>query len=111
MTPLYSGINTSWASTSFRTPSCIRAKEFPMTTSWKYCPACERDPDPRGPSACAACRELNTRPDPDLSDAHVDRVAHHLFRTFDDASGGRAPLDFEHWCTLAREAIRIGASL
>jgi hypothetical protein len=109
----------------------------------KTCPACTSDPDPRGPSACHACRELNrefeavalaplipilprlvsvhavddrlyivdeARLVPDLSDAHVDRVAHHLFRTFDDASAGRAPLhDFEHWRVLAREAIQIGA--
>jgi hypothetical protein len=27
---------------------------------WKLCPACVRDPDPRGPSACFDCRELNT---------------------------------------------------
>ena len=25
----------------------------------KRCPDCERDPDPRGPSACFFCRELN----------------------------------------------------
>jgi hypothetical protein len=77
----------------------------------KTCPACTNDPDPRGPSACHACRELNlARRVPDLSDAHVARVAHHFFRTFDDASAGRAPLhDFEHWRALAREAIRIGA--
>jgi hypothetical protein len=25
------------------------------------CPACVRDPDPRGPSACFDCRELNTK--------------------------------------------------
>jgi hypothetical protein len=29
--------------------------------SWRLCPACERDPDPRGPSACSDCRELNTK--------------------------------------------------
>jgi hypothetical protein len=29
--------------------------------SWKLCVACKRDPDARGPSACDACRELNTR--------------------------------------------------
>lgn len=29
--------------------------------SVKLCPACQRDPDPRGWSACADCRELNAR--------------------------------------------------
>jgi hypothetical protein len=87
----------------------------------RTCPACTRDPDPRGPSACGACRELNRGAShfPDLSDAHVDRVARHLFRAFDDVNQGREPLhDFDvleedgrltHWLALAREAIRRGA--
>jgi hypothetical protein len=92
----------------------------------KTCPACTLDPDPRGPSACAACRELNRGVPifPDLSGAHVDRVARRLFRAFDDANQGREPLhDFdvmteckyddryvvENWRALAREAIRLGA--
>lgn len=29
--------------------------------NWKRCPRCTRDPDPRGPSACYDCREINTR--------------------------------------------------
>ena len=92
--------------------------------SEKLCPACALDPDPRGPSACFDCRELNrvlpaigdgeipttvhveqlgsmgtrffARPAPDLSDAHVDRVARRLFRAFDNANKGREPLhDFD----------------
>lgn len=62
--------------------------------------------------------------DPDLSDAHVDRVARKLFRAFDDANEGLEPLhDFDvmsqcehqghavvaNWRALAREAIRHGA--
>jgi len=27
---------------------------------WQACPACCISPDPRGPSACADCRELTT---------------------------------------------------
>lgn len=79
----------------------------------KRCPACHAR---FGPSACFDCRELNV---PDLSDAHVDRVARHLFRAFDDVNIGREPLhDFDvmvecargdHWYALAREAIRLGA--
>jgi hypothetical protein len=65
------------------------------------------------------------RPDgPDLSDAHVDRVARRLYRAFDDASEGHEPLhDFDvmaeceydgqpvidKWRALARAAIQIGA--
>jgi hypothetical protein len=91
--------------------------------SVKICPACAIDPDPRGWSACASCRELNRGAPifPDLSDAHVDRVARHLFRAFDDVNRGREPLhDFDvltedgrlpHWYALAREAIRLGALL
>jgi len=92
----------------------------------RLCPDCERDPDPRGWSACAACRELNRDQPrfPDLSDAHIDRVARRLYRAFDDASWGREPLhDFDvmsecewqgrpvvdNWRALAREAIRLGA--
>jgi hypothetical protein len=87
----------------------------------RTCSECTRDPDPRGPSACAACRELNRGAPhfPDLSDAHVDRVARHLFRAFDDVNQGREPLhDFDvmderqlNWRALAREAIRLGALL
>lgn len=70
----------------------------------KTCPACTRDPD--------------------LSDAHVARVARRLFRAFDDANKGREPLhDFDvmaeceyegravidNWRALARESIRLGA--
>ncbi len=29
--------------------------------NWKSCPACEKDPDPRGPTACFECRRLNMR--------------------------------------------------
>lgn len=96
--------------------------------SMRSCPACTLDPDPRGPSACAACRELDRRPPifPDLSGAHVDRVARRLYRAFDDANRGREPQhDFDvmaeceyagrpvidNWRTLAREAIRLGAVL
>jgi hypothetical protein len=137
----------------------------------KRCPACSRDPDPREPSACHACREINAQvdaerigglyraiedhvaairsrdahdvllteivlegaiaayvamympDDPDLSDAHVDRVARRLYRAFDDARQGHEPLhDFDvmgqcqfdgrlviiNWRALAREAIRLG---
>lgn len=111
--------------------------------SGKLCPACTRDPDPRGPSACYMCRELKyvaacagdhpvlgeralnrLLPAPDLSGAHVDRVARRLFRAFDDANQGHEPLhDFDvmaqceyedrpvidNWRALAREAIRLGA--
>lgn len=89
----------------------------------KTCPACTRDPE--ACFDCFDCRELN-RPRfvPDLSDAHVDRVARRLFRAFDDASRGREPLhDFDvmaeceyegrpivdNWRALAREAIQLGA--
>lgn len=85
----------------------------------RICPACTIDPDPRGWSACAACRELNRGAPifPDLSDEHVNRLARHLFRAFDDANTGREPLhDFDvmddrqpNWRALAREAIRLGA--
>lgn len=96
----------------------------------KSCPACILDPDPRGPSACAACRELNRRAPhfPDLSEAHVERVARHLYRVFDDAVClGREPShDFDvmaegslesedprpvidGWRALARAAIQLGA--
>lgn len=62
--------------------------------------------------------------DPDLSSAHVDRVARRLFRAFDDVNQGHEPLhDFDvmaeceyddrlvvdKWRALAREAIRLGA--
>jgi len=93
--------------------------------SRKLCPACTRDPDPRGWSACFDCRELNRPwPEPDLSDAHVDRVARKLFRAFDDASAGCEPLhDYDvmsqceydgrpvinNWRALARAAIQLGA--
>jgi hypothetical protein len=105
----------------------FRAWRFFVTTSWKLCPSCEFDPDPRGPSACATCREINTRRPPlcpDLSDAHVDRVARKLFRAFDDANKGHEPLhDFDvmseceydgrpvidNWRALARAAIQLGA--
>jgi hypothetical protein len=52
-----------------------------QTAALKTCPVCTRDPDPRGPSACAACRELNRKGPlfPDLSDAHVVRVERALF--------------------------------
>ena len=96
--------------------------------SMRSCPACTLDPDPRGPSACAACRELDRRPPtfPDLSGAHVDRVARRLYRAFDDANRGREPLhDFDvmaeceyegkpvidNWRALERAAIRLGAVL
>lgn len=29
--------------------------------SWKLCAACEFDPDPRGPTACASCQALNNQ--------------------------------------------------
>ncbi len=64
-------------------------------------------------------KELNQPRAPDLSDAHVDRMARHLFRAFDDVNIGHEPLhDFDvvdecgrgnHWRALAREAIRLGA--
>jgi hypothetical protein len=65
-------------------------------------------------TTCPACGAPHY---PDLSDAHVDRVARHLFRAFDAVNEGREPLhDFdvldEHrprWLALAREAIRLGA--
>jgi hypothetical protein len=86
-------------------------------TNWRRCPACTLDPDPRGPSACFDCRELNRlRPPLDLSDAHVDRVARRLFRAFalhdfDVMTAceydGRPVVD--NWRTLAREAIQLGA--
>jgi hypothetical protein len=37
---------------------------------WKLCSACRLDPDPRGPSACAACRELN---DPRIIHVNAER--------------------------------------
>jgi len=142
--------------------------------NWKLCSKCALDPDPRGPSACHDCREINTprgvpveavqraaglyraiqdhvaairvgdlhalaltelaldgavsmyrQPDgPDMSDAHVDRIARRLYRAFDDASRGKEPLhDFDvmaqcayegrpvidNWRALARAAIQIGA--
>ena len=44
--------------------------------SWKLCSDCERDPDPRGPSACAACREINaTRIMPRQIPQHVAGLA------------------------------------
>lgn len=54
---------------------------------------------------------------PDLSDAHVDRVARRLCRAFDDANRGKeTPRDVAvltqsayHWRALAREAIQLGA--
>jgi hypothetical protein len=99
------------------------------------CPACIADPDPRGPSACHACRELTHActltalrgldldlgvptyaRTLDLSDAHVDRVARRLFRAFDDASRDKEDMhDFDYegekvikWLALAREAIVLG---
>lgn len=98
-------------------------------TNWRLCFACTRDPDPRGPSACFDCRELNRlselekrslsdRPARDLSAAHVNRVALRLFRAFDATSPGRellhdfdvtAQCEYENWRSLAREAIRLGA--
>lgn len=93
--------------------------------NWRRCLACALDPDPRGPSACFDCRELNrARPPLDLSAAHVDRVARRLFRAFDDVNNGHEPLhDFdvliecEHeglpvitkWRALALAAIQLGA--
>jgi hypothetical protein len=88
------------------------------------CSACALDPDPRGPSACAACRELNRKGPlfPDLSDVHVDRIARGLYRAY--ASEGCEPLQafdvrtqyeynsqpvIDKWRALAREAIRHGA--
>jgi hypothetical protein len=82
----------------------------------KRCAACTTDPDPRGPSACAACRELERRLPlyPDLSDEHVERVARRLFRAFDDAM--MSPCEpqgvirlGDNWRSLAQEAIRLGA--
>jgi len=59
--------------------------------SWKLCSDCERDPDPRGPSACAVCREIHaTRFIPAQIPQHVARLS----RALDDhikalLSGGR----------------------
>jgi hypothetical protein len=62
--------------------------------------------------------------EPDLSDAHVDRVARQLYRTFDAKNRAEDPQhDFtrmlreyvvwrpivEQWRAVAREAIRLGA--
>ena len=69
----------------------------------KTCPACTRDPDPRGPSACAACRELDrAKPALDLSDAHVDRVMRRLYY---DVMAAR---DSNNWRALAVAAIQLG---
>lgn len=71
-------------------------------------------------------RQHREHPAPDLSEAHVDRVARRLYRAFDDANRGARPLhDFDtmaqrvyesrpvidNWRALAREAIRLGANV
>ena len=47
----------------------------------KVCPDCERDPDPRGPSACFFCRELNRG---DVPSPHVPWHVAGLYRAVND---------------------------
>jgi hypothetical protein len=52
----------AWAKLVAVAQACVTAHaRQALYGDWKLCPACEFEPDPQGPRACASCRALNSQ--------------------------------------------------